>query len=57
MTQALFRPLRHQPLLVLGVRDRKLPNGSADGLLLIRGFDVADQGGGAGFEAGYAPAA
>jgi hypothetical protein len=36
---------------VLGIGDREFPNGRADSGLLIRGFNVADQGGGAGCEA------
>ena len=56
MTQALFRPLRHQPLLVLGIGDLELPNSRADSRVLIGRFHVADQGGGAGLEAGNAPA-
>ena len=40
---------------MLGVGDREFPNGSADCRVLIGRFDVADQGGGAGFQAGDAP--
>ena len=41
---------------MLGIADRKFPNGSADSRVLIGRFHVADQGGGAGLEAGNAPA-
>jgi hypothetical protein len=52
LSTSLFGPLRHQPLLVLGVSDPVFRNSRFDSLLLIRGFDVADQRGWAGVDAG-----
>src|SRR3974390_502626 len=49
------RPLHHHPLLMLGVGNRKFSNSRADSRVLVRRFNVADQGGGAGFQAGDAP--
>jgi len=40
---------------MLGVGNRKFSNSRADSRVLVRRFNVADQGGGAGFQAGDAP--
>ena len=41
---------------MLGIADRKFPNGSADSRVRVGSFNVANQGGGAGLEAGNATA-
>jgi hypothetical protein len=39
----VFHPLRHQPLLVLGLGDPKFADSNADSSIRIGRFDVADQ--------------
>ena len=40
---------------MFGIGDRKFPDGSADSRVRVGSFNVANQGGGAGLEAGDAP--
>jgi hypothetical protein len=45
LSTSLFGPLRHQPLLVLGVRDPEFSYSRLDRLLRVGSLDVANQRG------------